>query len=155
MILKWFQSKICLNWSQNVSTDKIWGQLGHWVEFYGGPKTLILSNFWAFSRFLTPLKPPTQYPIDPKFFLWTLFDFNSSIFYFQIISRSFKTEKSQFSHIDTLYEAKFCWNRFIKLSDPLVAQFKRFLRSECTKGSRIPKYLPWRGGICGLIIFAK
>ena len=56
--LKWswndFKSKICLNWSQKVSTEKIWGQWCYWVGFYGGPKTLILSNFWAFSRFLDP-----------------------------------------------------------------------------------------------------
>ena len=105
--------------------------------------------------FLDPHKIPFSDSIDPKFCLLTLFDLNLSIFYFQIISRPFKTEKSQFSHIDTLYEAKFCCNRFIKLSDPLLAHFKQFLRSECTKGSRIPKYLPWRGGICGHIIFAK
>ena len=53
--------------------------------------------------FLDPHRIPLSDSNDPKLCLKTHFDFNSSIFYFQVIKRSFKTEKSQFSHIDTLY----------------------------------------------------
>ena len=144
----WLEVKECLQAKFGVNWGIEWG-------FKGGLKNVKMLKNCSKLVFSDPHKIPLSNSIDPKFFLLTLFDFNSNIFFFEIIWRSFKTEKSQFSHIDTLYEAKFCWNCFIKLSDPLVAQFKQFLRSECTKGSRIPKYLPWRGGICGQIIFAK
>ena len=53
--------------------------------------------------FLDPHRIPLSDSNDPKLCLKTRFDFNSSMFYFEIISRSFKTEKSQFSHIAILY----------------------------------------------------
>ena len=132
------------------------GSLGSLSGILWGFKNTNFGQFLSiFTVFRPPSNPHSMSLLTPNFVCRHFFDFNSSIFYFQIISRSFKTEKSQFSHIDTLYEARFCCNLFIKLSDPLLAHFKWFLRSECTKGSRIPKYLPWRGGICGQIIFAK
>ena len=87
LIFKWFQIKICFNWSQKVSTNKIWGKWVHWVRFYGGPRTLILSIFTVFRL---PLKP-TQYPHWPQIF-------------------SVETFWLQFKHI-------LCWNHLKIIKD--------------------------------------
>ena len=70
MINKYFHCKICLNWSQNVPTDKIWGKWDHWVEFYGIPKKPCLRHF---RYFLTPLNTATQYTMTTILALWGYF----------------------------------------------------------------------------------
>ena len=92
----WIEVKKCLQTKLGVKRDIEWG-------FEGGLKTVKMLENCPKLVFLDPHRIPLSDPNDPKLCLKTRFDFNSSIFYFEIISRYFKTEKSQFSRIVILY----------------------------------------------------
>ena len=81
-IFKLFHSKICLNCSQKLFTDTIWGQLENLVGGFSGPKNRENSQNYLF---LDLLKTSLIDSFDPKLCLWIVFDYNSSIFYYETI----------------------------------------------------------------------
>ena len=87
----WIEVKKCLQIKFGVNGAIEWG---------GGSKNRENAQKLVF---LDPHRIPLSDSNDPKSCMKTHFDFNSSIFYFEIISRYFKTEKSQFSRIAILY----------------------------------------------------
>ena len=82
MIFKWFQSKIFLNSSQKLPTEKNLGPVRSLSEILAGPKYHENAQKVVF---LNPGKISFNDPTGPNFFLGAGFDCNSSIFYFETI----------------------------------------------------------------------
>ena len=82
MISKCFQSKISLNYSQKVATEKNLVSRGYQMGGLGGPEFHENSQYYGF------VDPPKILLIDSiasKICLLTLFDCHSNIFYFENI----------------------------------------------------------------------
>ena len=71
MIFKWFQSKRCLNCSQNLPHRKKFGPVGSLSDILAGSKN---ANFWTFSRFFAPAsaKISLNDPTGPNSFLYEM-----------------------------------------------------------------------------------
>ena len=69
---------------------------GYWVtewDFMGSRNSPKIKKMLKKELFWDPPKIPLSDPITPKFLLWAHFDPNSTIFYFESISISYKTKK--------------------------------------------------------------